>query len=380
MKIKSILTATLLLVAVSVSAQWKKAGINLSIAQKQGISTLDSAQTTLFNIGLYSAMNKLNGFSVNPLVGVTYNGMNGVQISGLGSANKGTANGVQINGITGINYGGFNGLSVSGLVNISSQQSDGVVISGLANICDYNSGLLLGGLINFSNSDINGVQIAGMANITGKTANGLMVAGLLNLAGSDLNGVQISPLGNIAGNKMNGVQIGIANYATHGKGLQLGLFNYYREDYKGLQLGLINANPETRYQLMIYGGNKSKFNVGVRFKNELFYTILSTGAYYFNLNDKYSATFAYRAGLSLPIFKKLSISGDIGYEHIEGFKNKHKKLPAHLYSLQERINLEYHVMPYFSIFATGGYFVNRYYNKNANYDKGAIIEAGIILF
>ena len=32
------------------------------------------------------------------------------------------------------------------------------------------------------------------------------------------------------------------------------------------------------------------------------------------------------------------------------------------------------------IFATGGYGLTRFYNKSSNYDKGAIIEAGIVLF
>jgi hypothetical protein len=52
------------------------------------------------------------------------------------------------------------------------------------------------------------------------------------------------------------------------------------------KLGLVNVNPNTRYQLMIFGGNTSKGNVAVRFKNDLFYTILGIGDHYLGLNKK----------------------------------------------------------------------------------------------
>lgn len=91
---------------------------------------------------------------------------------------------------------------------------------------------------------------------------------------------------------------------------------------KGFQLGLVNANPDTRVQMMVYGGNATPANIGVRFKNQLFYTILGVGSMYQGLNDKFSASASYRAGLSFPLYKGLSISGDLGYQHIEAFDNK----------------------------------------------------------
>ena len=76
----------------------------------------------------------------------------------------------------------------------------------------------------------------------------------------------------------------------------------------------------------------------------------------------------------------LSISGDLGYQHIEAFDNKDEVIPKRLYALQARANLEYQFTRKFGIFATGGYGLTRFYNKSSNYDKGAIIEAGIVLF
>ena len=101
-----------------------------------------------------------------------------------------------------------------------------------------------------------------------------MASGLLNVVGEHMNGLQIAGIANITASKLNGVQIALCNYATQARGLQIGLVNYYKEDMKGFQLGLVNANPDTRVQMMVYGGNATPANIGVRFKNQLFYTIL----------------------------------------------------------------------------------------------------------
>ena len=73
---------------------------------------------------------------------------------------------------------------------------------------------------------------------------------------------------------------------------------------------------------MLFGGNATKLNVGARFKNNLFYTILGSGTHYLDFSDKFSASLFYRAGLELPLYKQLFISGDLGFQHIENFKNK----------------------------------------------------------
>ena len=83
---------------------------------------------------------------------------------------------------------------------------------------------------------------------------------------------------------------------------------------------------------------------------------------YQGLNDKFSASASYRAGLSFPIYKGLSISGDLGYQHIETFDNKDEVIPGRLYALQARANLEYQLTKKFGIFATGGYGLTRFYN------------------
>lgn len=239
---------------------------------------------------------------------------------------------------------------------------------------------MISGFMNVTGNMASGLHFSGAANITGQSFGGLMASGLLNVVGEHMNGLQIAGIANITASKLNGVQIALCNYATQARGLQIGLVNYYKEDMKGFQLGLVNANPDTRVQMMVYGGNATPVNIGVRFKNQLFYTILGVGSMYQGLNDKFSASASYRAGLSFPLYKGLSISGDLGYQHIEAFDNKDEVIPKRLYALQARANLEYQFTRKFGIYATGGYGLTRFYNKSSNYDKGAIIEAGIVLF
>lgn len=378
---KTILTAAILMAAVCLSAQNKSAGINLSLWKDICTQPHDSTQTTYVNIGLLSTMNRLNGVGINALGSVVHGDMNGVQITGLANLAGGTMRGVQFAGISNISGNNTVGLSVAGLVNITGDGSKGVVITGLTNIGgDNNSGVMLSGFMNVTGNMASGLQLSGAANITGQAFNGVMTSGLLNVVGEHMNGLQMAGLANITGNKLNGVQVGAFNYATNVRGLQIGLVNYYQKEIKGFQLGLVNANPDTRVQMMMYGGNATPANIGVRFKNNLFYTIVGVGSFYQDLNDKFSISASYRAGMSFSIYKGLSISGDLGYQHIEACSNKDEVIPRRLYALQARANVEYQLTKKFGIFATGGYGLTRFYNRSSNYDKGAIIEAGIVIF
>ena len=367
MKIKkTIFTAAILMAAVCLPAQNKSAGINISIWKDICTQPHDSTQTTYVNIGLLSTMNRLNGVGINALGSVVHGDMNGVQITGLANLAGGTMRGVQLAGISNISGNNTVGLSAAGLVNITGDRTQGVIISGLTSIGgDNTSGLMISGFMNVTGNMASGLHFSGAANITGQSFGGLMASGLLNVVGEHMNGLQMAGIANITASKLNGVQIALCNYATQARGLQIGLVNYYKEDMKGFQLGLVNANPA---------------NIGVRFKNQLFYTILGIGSMYQGLNDKFSASASYRAGLSFTLYKGLSISGDLGYQHIEAFDNKDEVIPKRLYALQARANLEYQFTRKFGIFATGGYGLTRFYNKSSNYDKGAIIEAGIVLF
>lgn len=378
------------------NAHPKNNRINLSLWKNIATQRTDTVGNTPFNLGVFSSMNRLNGLSLNILSGVTGRDANGVQVAGLSNMVGGSMRGVQVAGITNINGNDLIGLSVAGLVSITGNHARGVIVSGLANISgDRNRGVFVSGLLNVSGERASGVHFSGLANVAGGSFKGLSGAGLLNVAGKDLSGmqlsalanitaekvtgVQVSGLGNVAGGTLRGLQIGAANMAIRAKGVQIGLFNYYKESLDGFQLGLVNANPQTKVQLMFFGGNATKLNVGARFKNRLFYTILGGGTHYLDFDDKFSASLFYRAGLELPLYKQLFVSGDLGYQHIETFKNKDYGIPARLYGLQARVNLEYHLTERLGVFLTGGYGGSRYYNKGVTYDKGVIVEAGVVL-
>lgn len=392
------LALTGLLISCTLQAQNKSAGINLSLAPKVATQPYDSLQTTYLNIGFTSKMNQLRGISMNVVGSRVIEDAKGIQLSGFYNQIDGNIQGLQFSGFANINGEDMRGVSVTSLVNIAGRNAKGIQVSGLANITgDTNHGISMSGLINLTGSTTKGWQIGGLASITGEQLSGLMTSGALNVVGGNMSGIQMAGLGNITGGTMRGLQlsglgnvvgvhmIGLQlapmNYTTNGSGLQIGLLNYYKENFDGFQLGLVNANPDTRVQLMVYGGNNTKGNVAARFKNELFYTILGVGGGYRDL-DKFTFSTSYRAGLELPLYRKLYISGDLGYQNIFLINNKDKEagIPGEVYELAARLNLEYKFTKKFTIFATGGYGTTRYYSKSKTFDKGAIFEGGIVLF
>lgn len=370
--------------------------INLSLWKNVATQRTDTTGATAFNLGIYSSMNRLDGLSANVLSSVVGRNMNGVQVAGISNMTGGSMTGLQLAGICNVNGNNLTGVSIAGLVsltgneargllaaslaNIAGENSAGVVVGGLMNICGESaSGVHLAGITNIAGGDFKGVAMAGLLGVAGGSVTGIQISGLSNITAQDIHGAQIAALFNVTGRDMNGLQLSPVNMAVRAKGLQIGLVNYYKENLDGFQLGLVNANPSTRVQLMLFGGTATKLNAGVRFKNDLFYTILGAGSHYLDFSDKFSASFFYRAGLELPLYRQLYISGDLGYQHIETFHNKDYGYPARLYALQARVNLEYRLNERIGIFLTGGYGGSRYYDKGVTYDKGIIVEGGIVL-
>ncbi len=369
-------------------------GIDLSLWKNSSTQRNDSTGSTGFNLGLLSSMNRLKGVGVNLFGGIVRRDANGVQVAGLWNIVGGKVRGIVSAGIANIN-GSLTGVSVSGLVGITGNDARGITLSGLANISGNRSrSVSIGGLLNINGEDAAGMQLSGLANISGGSLRGFSCAGLLNAAGKDLcgaqlsaltnitaaniTGIQFSGIGNVVGGTAKGAQISAANMAVRAEGLQIGLVNYYRESMNGFQLGLVNANPQTKVQLMLFAGNMSKVNAGLRFKNKLFYTIIGGGTHYLDFGSKFSAALFYRAGLELPLCRQLFVSGDLGFQHIETFKNKSQRIPARLYALQVRANLEYRLTARTGFFLSGGYGGSRYYTQNRGYNKGVIAEGGVV--
>lgn len=379
-----LLCAALLLCAGGLRAQGRgkvPAGVNLSLWKGVATQRSDTIGRTFFNAGFFTSANRLDGAGLNLLGSSFRRQANGLQLSGIFNMAGGGMSGVQAAGIANVAGGKLSGLSAAGLAGIAGDGSCGALLCGLAGITGDNTrGAAISGLLNVTGNASAGLFAAGLGNINGGSLAGAAFGGLLDIVGEDLRGVQVSGLLNITGNEMRGVQVAPANVAVSGKGLQIGLFNYYRESFEGFQLGLVNANPRTRVQLMVFGGNRAKLNAGARFKNDLFYTILGGGCPYLGFGDRFSASFFYRAGLELPLSRRLFLSGDLGFQHIETFSNRHRGYPVRLYALQGRINLECRLSPALGVFVTGGYGNTRRYSPGGRYEDGAILEGGLALF
>lgn len=318
------------------------------------------------------------GVAIGGLMNLAGDNAQGVQIGGLANIVGKKQNGVAVSALMNVSGNDMHGAQVSGILNISGGKATGAQISAIGNVGVNVNGLQLSTISNIAAGEIKGLQMCGAVNIAVKTENALQFAGLTNVCQGKLRGIQFAP-GNYAG-EVSGAQIGLLNLCGGKiKGVQIGIINHSK-DTTAHKIGLVNINPKTRIQLMLFGGNTSKLNAAVRFKNRYTYTMLGGGTHYLDLNDKFSGCVFYRAGLYYPIAKNLEISGDLGYFHVENFENEDDETPQRMYSLQARVNLEYHIQPKFALFASGGYGMTRYYDKNKFYEKKPIIEIGVILF
>ena len=360
------------------NAQSSRSGINLSIWPSLSTQRTDTIRgNTLLNIGLNSRMNRLNGIGVNVLGATTKRSVHGVQASGLFNITGEDLRGIQAAGITNVTGANLWGASLSGLVGIVGADVNGLMVSGGVNIVGEGvQGIAASGLVNVLGGDSEGVQLAGISNISGGSTGGLQLAGLFNVSGGDLVGFQISALLNVAAHEIRGMQVGMLNVAKDAKGLQVGLFNFYGNKLDGFQLGLINANPHTRIQLLLSGGTSTLANVSLRFKNPTYYTILGVGSKYHELHP-FNLSLTYRAGVALPIANAWELSSDVGYQHIETFKNSNTV--NRLMNLQARLNCEWQLQRNVGIILTTGYEQAYTYRNQHHLHKGLFFELGTAL-
>ncbi len=272
----------------------------------------------------------------------------------------------------------LHGAGINAVFNIVRHDMKGLQFGGLANVAHDVKGLQLSAISNMASGEVKGVQLSAVSNTAVSTKHSLQLSGIANVCTRKMQGLQLA-YGNYAG-EVRGMQIGLLNMCGgEVKGMQIGLINYSK-DSTSHKLGLVSITPSTRIQMMAFIGNTSKLNLAVRFKNRYTYTLLGGGTHYLDLHEKFSGCLYYRAGTFFPISRKLELSGDLGFFHIENFENESTETPERMYSLQGRINLEYKLSSKLSLFASGGYGVTRHYDKNRCYERKTIIEAGVILF
>ena len=240
---------------------------------------------------------------------------------------------------------------------------------------DGGHGFQFGGVSNTSGHKFNGLQLGGISNITQGMDKGLQLSGFLNVSSEMMNGWQFGAV-NYA-DSLNGTQIGFFNVARrHPQGWQVGIINL-SYDSIGHKIGLVNVNPTTNIDVMMYGGSSTKTNLAMRFRNRSTYNMIGVGTHFMGLDSKFSGAVFYRLGQYAQLSPKWSLSGDLGYYHVETFSKHNNDKPERLYSLQARINADYQISKKFGAFASVGWGITRYYDRNETYRNRPLVEMGL---
>lgn len=241
---------------------------------------------------------------------------------------------------------------------------------------DGGHGVQVSGISSTTARQFNGLQLSSVSNITNGMAKGLQLSGLLNISTRMQGGVQLGAVN--FSDSLNGVQIGAFNVARRRpKGWQIGLVNL-SNDTIGRKVGLININPSTNIDVMLYVGSSTKTNIAARYRNKSTYNIIGVGTHFMGLDSKFSGAVFYRLGQYFKVSPKWSLSGDIGYYHVETF-SKDSDDPERLYSLQARINADYKINDRLGAFASAGWGLTRYYDHNKTYRNRPLVEMGLTL-
>lgn len=239
------------------------------------------------------------------------------------------------------------------------------------------SGLQLSGLSNISASAFRGIQFSAISNISRGLEQGIQFSGLLNVSSAYMRGLQWGAI-NYA-DSLNGTQLGAVNVArSHPKGWQIGLINV-TNDTIGRKIGLLNISPYTIIDFMFYGGTSSKLNAAIRLRNHSTYSIVGVGTHYIGLDEKFSGALFYRLGQYIQFGPRWSLSGDIGFYHIETFQHHTSGQPQRLYSLQARLNADYQFGNRVGAFVSVGYGDTRYYSHSHRYRSRPLVEMGLTL-
>ena len=284
-----------------------------------------------------------------------------------------TLRGAQIGVFSSVVRQQMRGVSLAGIINSVGDDMRGVQISGVSNVVKGGNGVQLSLFNNVSSSPFRGVQLSGLSNVSMGMKRGLQIAAA-NVSSSYMRGMQLG--GYNYADTLNGSQIGLLNVClSHPRGVQIGVINYSR-DTVAHKIGLVNVNPKTRIDYMFYGGSATKANLAIRFRNRSTYNILGIGTHYFGLDEKFSGALFYRIGQYFQLSPKFSLSGDLGFYHVESFQEHSQDKPERLYSLQARINADYQLGRYTSAFASVGYGDTHYYH-GGRYRRRAIVEAGL---
>ena len=273
------------------------------------------------------------------------------------------------------------------VVNVQAQKSP----VGIVSVQDSVKSVQVGVISSVATEGGHGLQLSAISNASAHKFNGVQLSTTSNITAGMDKGVQLSALLNVSSAMQRGLQLGAINYADSLNGAQVGLFNVARKRPKGWQvglvnlsydsighkIGLVNINPMTTVDYMLYGGSSTKANLAARYRNKSTYSIIGVGTHFMGLDSKFSGAIFYRLGQYVQLTPKWSLSGDIGYYHVETFSKNNSDKPERLYSLQARINADYQINKRFGAFASVGWGITRYYDRNETYRNRPLFELGL---
>ena len=280
---------------------------------------------------------------------------------------------------------------MTAVMSAHAQKSSSNVGLGVISINDSVKGVQLSPISNIAEHS-SGVQLAVFSNVGYNGMEGVQLSALNNIAIGGAKGVQLSGFTNQTFGTMSGLQLAFRNQTDTLRGVQLGLFNFIAQDYRsGVQIGfvnfsrdsitkrfgLINISPRTRIDIMGFGGTNSKINLALRFRNRSTYNIIGVGTHYMGLDNKFSGSLYYRIGQYFQLTPKLSLSGDVGFAHVETFQRNSTDSPERLYSLEARINMDYQLNKHWGVFGSVGYGSTHYYSHRKHYRNRMIGEVGL---
>ena len=345
----------------------------LNLALTLPSQSADSVPTA-FHLGLLSNLYSQRGVGLELLSNVVETDARGVQLSGLLNVAGRRQSGLQLSAL--MNHGGQHGSGAQvGLLVNAARRYDGLQLATLSNVSVVHNGLQLSTVNNVVCETLRGAQITSVANIAVRVSGGLQLAGLVNVAQDEMRGLQTAVF-NYAGN-LRGWQVGVVNVSDRKKGWQIGLVNYSKSP-SHRKIGLVNIDSLTRVQFVVSGGNTAKAGGGVRLLGRLLYTQFGIGTQWIGLDEKFSGCLYYRRGLLLPLSRHLRMPLDLGFAHIESFDNAAPDTPERMYGLQARAGLEWAVTPHLNLQAMGGYGVTRPYDRDASYERKALVEVSVI--
>lgn len=252
----------------------------------------------------------------------------------------------------------------------------GVQLSPISNIAEHSSGVQLAVFSNVGYNGMEGVQLSALNNIAIGGAKGVQLSGFTNQTFGTMRGLQLAFRNQT--DTLRGVQLGLFNFIAHDyrSGVQIGIINFSRDSITK-RFGLINISPRTRIDIMGFGGTNSKINLALRFRNRSTYNIIGVGTHYMGLDNKFSGSLYYRIGQYFQLTPKLSLSGDVGFAHVETFQRNSTDSPERLYSLEARINMDYQLNKHWGVFGSVGYGSTHYYSHRKHYRNRMIGEVGL---